>query len=478
MRDVPEGWDVPIEQCMIVELHSLSRAELNGRRGEAVSWDGQKERWAVNIIGQDGCDKMAVRPVNLMRAPPAQPEAAEAAYVAAEKACVILASIRQGQGPPQQLFAQAEALLKQAEEQDPASVVLHQTRGDAAHMRHQYAEQAKHARRAVANGHGLAAADGSNQQNVRRMALAAALGNSGALDGELEQVRAVLRAEPGHIHARLTLGQSLLDRGEFEAAVRATLKAPCELGLPPLAAHSLMRSAPPVSHPSRTRQVPELLMALQLPAEAKPPWPSMHPQQIAMFRDAACSSLSGAFGERAQQLAAQGEHRKAVEMLSERLLKLPGLEARKPDVAATALANLAVSHCALGETEAAECTLERARNLSGPDSGVGALKRAFVLTTCGHCKEQTADAWRGGRAEVDETAAALYAAASRYFRDANAIAEDPASRQGHRRVQVKVHPEMEWVDASAAFGSLAGMARCVNGGEVVLEELPPGPVVR
>ena len=125
------------------------------------------------------------------------------------------------------------------------------------------------ARRAVANGHGLAGPDGRNYQNQRRMALAAALGNAGDLEGEVEQVRAVLAAEPGHVHARLTLGQSLLDRGEFEAAV------------------------------------PELLMALQLPdAVAKPPWPSMPPAQVAMMRDNARDALVSAFGRRAQQLAA------------------------------------------------------------------------------------------------------------------------------------------------------------------------------
>ena len=45
-------------------------------------------------------------------------------------------------------------------------------------------------RRAVANGHGLAAGDGTSHQNTRRMGLASALGNAGDLEGEAEQVGA------------------------------------------------------------------------------------------------------------------------------------------------------------------------------------------------------------------------------------------------------------------------------------------------
>ena len=434
MASDDNSWQVAVEKGMIVELHSLSRADLNGLRGETLSWDAAKERWGVKLATEDG-KSMAVRPANLKRAPPAAPDAAKAAFVAAEQASHILASIRQGHGPPNVLFAKAEALLNQAEANYPAAVVIHQARGDACHMRGQYAEQATHARRAVANGHGLTASDGRNHQNVRRMALAAALGNAGDRGGELEQLRAVLQAEPGHIHARLTLGQSLLERGQFEQAV------------------------------------PELMMAVQLPAEAKPPWPAVSSRMVDSLRGAARQALCTAFGKRAQQLAAGGDHFEAAEILSQRLLTVPGIE---PDTEATARANLATSLCAMGKTDEAESVLETARALPR----VGALKRAFVLTTSGHLKEQTADAWRGGRAEVDETACALYEAAKAYFREANALAEDAASRQGFTRVQAKVHPDMEWVSAPGAFGTLGGAARALKAGAITLEELPRGPMPR
>lgn len=194
----PDGWEVPVETGMIVELHSLSRAELNGRRGECTLFDPDKERWAVQL----GAERMAVRSSNLKRAPPAPPEVREKGQLATKKANGLLTAIRQGQGPPAELFSKVVALLDAVEEYDPACVSLHQVRGDMAHMQQQFAKQVTHARRAVANGHNLRATDGCNHQNVRRMALAGALGNTGDLEGELLVLRRVLQAEPGHVCRR------------------------------------------------------------------------------------------------------------------------------------------------------------------------------------------------------------------------------------------------------------------------------------
>lgn len=134
------------------------------------------------------------------------------------EACNILADMRRAQEPQPQLFRREEALLEQVEEQDPASVLVHQARGDAACMRGRYAEQAMHMRRAVANGHSLVAPDGCNHPNRRRTALAAALVRDGELDRELEMLGTVFKAEPDNLHAQPSFGQSLLDCGDLEAA--------------------------------------------------------------------------------------------------------------------------------------------------------------------------------------------------------------------------------------------------------------------
>ena len=54
---------------------------------------------------------------------------------------------------------------------------------------------------------------------LRRVALANALGNLDDLDGESHQLRQVLAVNPGHVHARLSIGQNLRQRGKEDEAV-------------------------------------------------------------------------------------------------------------------------------------------------------------------------------------------------------------------------------------------------------------------
>ena len=95
----------------------------------------------------------------------------------------------------------------------------------------------------------------------------------------------------------------------------------------------------------------------------------------------------------------------------------------------------------------------------------------------GRGKELLADERRAGRAELDPASAALYEEAKAFYRQANALCEDPASRRGYMRVQAKVHPDMEWVPQpegpGVGDGALGGFARARK--SVNLDELPPGP---
>ena len=64
-----------------------------------------------------------------------------------------------------------------------------------------------------------------------------------------------------------------------------------------------------------------------------------------------------------------------------------------------------------------------------------------------------------------------------FYKQANALCEDPASRRGYTRVQAKVHPDVEWVPQpegpGVGDGALGGFARARK--SVNLDELPPGP---
>ena len=403
----PDGWQCEPEVGMIVRLHSLSREDLNGKLGECTKWDAAKERWGVRLCETDS--SLAVRPVNLLRAPPASAAASERAFLKVEEASEILAQARRTAGQMSygvsgpglrytnsDVFQRVEALLQEAERDAPASVNLHQLRGDMCHMRGDMHGMVTHMRRAVANGHGLRAADGHDHQNKRRVALAGALGNIRDLEGEAEQLRIVLKREPGHLHARLSLGQNLIDRQLIDDAI------------------------------------PELMMAVQLPNSCSPPMP---PQQHAAFLQHARSTLCNTLGRQAQQQMAQGEHARAVETLEGRLLKVPGLE---PNMRARTEANLAVSLCALHEHERAAAATDRARAVTDASPVV----RAYAVCTAAQCKEQTGDAAEGAVAD------SLYAEAKELYRAAHGICADEASRQGFARVQAKCHPDIEWVKAA------------------------------
>ena len=56
-----------LEVGLLVEIHSLSRADLNGKHGYCTSWDASKERWGVALVGTTSA--LAVRPANLRGAP-------------------------------------------------------------------------------------------------------------------------------------------------------------------------------------------------------------------------------------------------------------------------------------------------------------------------------------------------------------------------------------------------------------------------
>jgi len=109
-HDVPDmtktdSWEHDPEQGMLVELHSLSKAELNGRHGECTEWVQSKERWAVRLLDGAGVQSIAVKPANLRRAPPAQPEAAKLAFDAAGQAINILSNMR---GDPHGGYSQSD----------------------------------------------------------------------------------------------------------------------------------------------------------------------------------------------------------------------------------------------------------------------------------------------------------------------------------------------------------------------------------
>jgi tetratricopeptide (TPR) repeat protein len=387
------------------------------------------------VIELAGGGQMAVRPINVRSAPPAPEKAGDAAMFFANKVLDAISDIRTSEAPPPVLFKRAETFLKQAEEQDPAAVLIHEARAQIAYVRRHFVDQALHMRRAIANGHCLVTSDYCNHQNKRRMDLAAALYNARDHDAELEVLRTVLEIGPENLHARLCLGTVLLARGDLAAA-------------------------------------PDLMTALQLPNEAKPPWMPMCAETDRESREKACHSLHHAFMQRVLQLAAQGDHAQAIELVTNQLLRVPGIDA---DRIAAAHADLAKSYVVLGEMDKAKKALTTAREMSG----VGQLNRAYKLCGCGQAKELEADAACASGAAAADTAA-LYQAAMAYYKQASALAEADASRSGFWRVQAKQHPDLKWVHVWGWYGGAGCGWPVPKSGKPInvdFEELPPGPKV-
>ena len=432
-----------LEVGLIVELHSLSKAELNGCVGELIAWNSEKERWAVELL--DAEKHLLVRSANICQAQPVTAEERTRAFKMAEKAETALFNVRERLGcdAADQLrdprgraeVVSAMGLLEAARRHDVANAMVAKTMGDCATMLGDAAARVRHFCRAVANGHGMTAADGSRgETNINllqnRICLAGALGTVGDVEGEAMQLRAVLRHCPGHNIARLSLGQNFLDRDQPEDAI------------------------------------PELMMACQLPPDER-----FVPRPYAeIIRSQAQHLLLATIGKLAGKKAAQGDHTSAVELL-QNALKVPSPS--KDDIVRTE-ANLASSLMALGRLEEAAAAIVRGRAQGATHNSA----RAWVVCCGAAIVERQADDARV-RGDV-ETSLRLYADAQLDFEAANGICEDPSSRQGFLRVQAKVHPDLEWADAPSTAGQAgAGMARLrpgVTGSvELLTKKLPRGP---
>ena len=84
-----------IKPGLLVELHGLSSASLNGKRGFALAWDGSKERWGVQLLDDTRSENLLnVRPGNLQPVPPALTADADKAQAMAREVVPLLAKAR------------------------------------------------------------------------------------------------------------------------------------------------------------------------------------------------------------------------------------------------------------------------------------------------------------------------------------------------------------------------------------------------
>lgn len=442
----PEAWNVEISEGLRVELHSLSRADLNGQQGMCSAWNPSKERFEVIISDTS----IAVKPTNLRRAKPVTDECRSRATSLALNAGALLKRARGGAvvsglgvagaeaagdsaGP---LIAKAEQELRAGEQADPASPLVHLTKCDLAVMRGDRQQAAVHASRAVANRF----ADGSTRQHAR-MALANALGSLGDLAGEAKVLRAVLLADPENLHARLGLGQLLEQQGAVDDAII------------------------------------EFMMALQLRADKTTPSSSSCAQDAAIRREAA-HKLKTIYLHRVQRLVSAYDNEGMLTAID----KVTALHERFPEDVATRSNNTeeyefvhpahfltyrVIAYLRLGRVAEADEVSARALAQIEEEKLEGTTVRPFALCTAGQVKERIVDE-AGGEAALYAEAKALYLAAHM------AGSDDPMTAECYKRVQAKMSPDIEFKLMPAQIGrdmTLSGAAKALR--PFQFEELPP-----
>jgi len=409
--------DAALEVGQAVEFHGLSRADLNGQRGFIISWDAAKERWGVQ------CSESAlnVRPTNLKAVPAQSADGAEQALEQAGEAARLLSEARAARGAAaKNLVSEATAALDAAAALDMGCAMVHQLRGDMAHMAGDHARMVVHMRRAVSNSRG-----GNAEVASQRLGLANALGETGDDAGEEAEVRRVLNAFPGHIHARFCLAQCLSRAGRHDEAI------------------------------------PEFMMSLQLPNDDPP----IQEQMLESLRGASRSSLCNELGRRGTGQQRRREYEAAAATFR-RLLEVPGIDA---DMRGRTEANLATSLVRLGLLSEAGAAARRGVEARAPTPVVA----AYAINTAAGVTEALGDAVAVAGRDPGPEAAAQYAEAKELYKAAHRTCPDKASQIGFGRVQAKAHPGLDWISdgvESAQGLHCGGKAKCVEQG-VTIEKL-------
>ena len=195
----------------IVELHSLSKVELNGKIGECGKYDNTTGRQTVILL--DTKKKLAVKCINLKR-PALTSEELKQADAEVDDAISRLRQCQNGQGD-QKLFDSVLTSLKDIIKRYPSCGKAHMIVGDALHMASVHPKDClPHYRRAAENGGGSHA----------RLSYSGMLGESGDLKGEIHHIELVLQEETSFtklsIHARLNYGNSLTQVGDYKKAFK------------------------------------------------------------------------------------------------------------------------------------------------------------------------------------------------------------------------------------------------------------------
>ena len=392
----------------IVELHSLSKVELNGKIGECGKYDNTTGRQTVILL--DTKKKLAVKCINLKR-PALTSEELKQADAEVDDAISRLRQCQNGQGD-QKLFDSVLTSLKDIIKRYPSCGKAHMIVGDALHMASVHPKDClPHYRRAAENGGGSHA----------RLSYSGMLGESGDLKGEIHHIELVLQEETSFtklsIHARLNYGNSLTQVGDYKKAFTSYLKL-----FESSVACELMRGDPEHNQKSYLDQSGNA--AFQYSRTLKLTGKGMFTKGDKLRFDSDVDLFEDLNRFYSLQLS----------FLRPNLPEYPRLLAQ-------IRSNLARFLCDSGRFDEALAAAETALSeQKGPNGVSNAQNTSFLYDIMGNCYEAQGDAMQED--EHDEEAKVLYGKAFTSYAAALEAKIDPASEIGLVRAQVKMQPEV------------------------------------
>ena len=439
----------------IVELHSLSKEELNGILGECGKYNTTTQRQAVTLLGAQQ-KRLAIKCINLKR-PTITSEQLKQADDEAKVVSKKLVQIR-SDGNQQQL-QQAVNEIQNVISRYPTCGNAHQILGDAVHMSGNMHAALVSYRRAAENGGGLHA----------RFSLSNMLGETGDFNGEIQQLELLLKEHTEMtqltVQALFNYGNILCQVNQYEKAFGCYLKIfghteACErMSRQPdrskvSAIKNGGRAADQVSQEYKKRSgqsmfinTGKLYFRIVTAADDNNP----------------CADIAHLYSSQLSFLAQTCNIN-----IPERSLLLN-----------ITRANLARALCDLGQFDDAITIVETILQEQESNGNGNNHNTSCMLDTMANCYEAKADAIQNDDDDNDDDAEAtkLYKKAMNAYVKSMLSRPDPAAEVGLIRVQVKMRPDLWTFGLSSANSNMIFVRSNERGGVLMLWNRNSGAMV-
>lgn len=204
-EEPPSVEELPLNKGSFVELHSLSREDMNGKSGEILGFDATTNRFMVKLDDPDN-KSIKVKQINLRRIP-LQPLSVRRSALAK-----VLEAHTGGRSLPD------EETLREGLSIDRCCVLGHCGLSELAFRRNDRLDGMMHMHRAAAHLYAYREILPKHKRLGIQMEYSTCLGESGDIEGEATWLEQVLQEDPNHYHALLGKVANLSSRRMWDEA--------------------------------------------------------------------------------------------------------------------------------------------------------------------------------------------------------------------------------------------------------------------